>query len=66
MGRYYNCEECDNKNCRNCPACGRNPKAMDTTDSYRQSVKKGYYTSSIISVKDEDGNVRYQYNKPGE
>ena len=39
----------------------------DTTDSYRNSVKNGYYSSSIIEKRDKDGNfIGYAYNKPGE
>ena len=68
MGRhYYDCQACRDKNCKICPASGRNPSMMDTTDTYRQSVKKGYYSSSIISRYDSAGNfIGYGYNKPGE
>ena len=48
MERHYDCEACQNKNCNICPACGRNPSMRDTTDSYRNSVKNGSYSSSII------------------
>ena len=66
MERHYDCEACQNKNCNICPACGRNPSMRDTTDSYRNSVKNGYY-SSIIEKRDKDGNfIGYAYNKPGE
>ena len=48
-------------------ACGRNPSMRDTTDSYRNSVKNGYYSSSIIEKRDKDGNfIGFAYNKPGE
>ena len=67
MERHYDCEACQNKNCNICPACGRNPSMRDTTDSYRNSVKIGYYSSSIIEKRDKDGNfIGYAYNKPGE
>ncbi len=67
MERHYDCETCQNKNCNICPACGRNPSMRDTTDSYRNSVKNGYYSSSIIEKRDKDGNfIGYAYNKPGE
>ena len=67
MERHYDCKACENKNCKICPACGRNPLIMDTTDSYRKSVKKGYYSSSIIPKRDKDGKIiGYAYNKPGE
>ena len=67
MERHYDCEACQNKNCNICPACGRNPSMRDTTDSYRNSVKNGYYSSSIIVKRDKDGNfIGYAYNKPGE
>ena len=59
MERHYDCEACQNKNCNICPACGRNPS--------RNSVKNGYYSSSIIEKRDKDGNfIGYAYNKPGE
>ncbi len=65
--KYYDCQTCQDKNCKICPASGRNPSAMDTTDSYRQSVKKGYYSSSIIAKYDANGKfIGYGYNKPGE
>lgn len=67
MERHYDCEACQNKNCNICPVCGRNPSMRDTTDSYRNSVKNGYYSSSIIEKRDKDGNfIGYAYNKPGE
>ena len=67
MERHYDCEACQNKNCNICPACGRNPSMRDTADSYRNSVKNGYYSSSIIEKRDKDGNfIGYAYNKPGE
>lgn len=67
MERHYDCEACQNKNCNICHACGRNPSMRDTTDSYRNSVKNGYYSSSIIEKRDKDGNfIGYAYNKPGE
>lgn len=67
MEKHYDCEECKDKNCKICPASGRNPSIMDTTDSYRKSVKKGYYSSSIIEKRDQNGNfLGYTYNKPGE
>lgn len=67
MERHYDCEACQNKNCNICPACGRNPSMRDTTDSYRNSVKNGYYSSSIIEKREKDGNfIGYAYNKPGE
>lgn len=67
MERHYDCEACQNKNCNICPACGRNPSMRDTTDSYRNSVKNGYYSSYIIEKRDKDGNfIGYAYNKPGE
>lgn len=67
MERHYDCEASQNKNCNICPACGRNPSMRDTTDSYRNSVKNGYYSSSIIEKRDKDGNfIGYAYNKPGE
>ena len=67
MERHYDCEACQNKNCNICPACGRNPSMRDTTVSYRNSVKNGYYSSSIIEKRDKDGNfIGYAYNKPGE
>ena len=67
MERHYDCEACQNKNCNICPACGRNPSMRDTTDSYRNSVKNGCYSSSIIEKRDKDGNfIGYAYNKPGE
>ena len=67
MERFYDCVTCVEKNCKICPASGRNPAMMDSTDRYRQSVKKGYYTSSIIEKRDKDGNfLGYSYNKPGE
>lgn len=67
MERHYDCEACQNKNCNICPACGRNPSMRDTTDSYRNSAKNGYYSSSIIEKRDKDGNfIGYAYNKPGE
>lgn len=67
MERHYDCEACQNKNFNICPACGRNPSMRDTTDSYRNSVKNGYYSSSIIEKRDKDGNfIGYAYNKPGE
>ena len=65
--RYYDCEKCTDKNCSICPNCGKNPKMRDATDAYRAQVKKGYYSSSIIPVYDENGKfLRYAYNKPGE
>ena len=64
--RYYDCESCEDKNCSICPNCGKNPNMRDATDSYRQSVKTGYYTSGIITYTDKDGNTRYGYAKPGE
>ena len=67
MERHYDCEACQNKNCNICPACGRNPSMRDTTDSYRNSVKNGYYSSSIIEKRDNDGNfIGSADNKPGE
>ena len=67
MERHYDCKACQNKNSNICTACGRNPSMSDTTDSYRNSVKNGYYSSSINEKRDKDGNfIGYAYNKPGE
>ena len=83
MERHYDCEACQNKNCNICPACGRNPSMRDKDGNfiripykisifvslfnYRNSVKNGYYSSSIIEKRDKDGNfIGYAYNKPGE
>ncbi len=67
MEKHYDCIACKDKNCKICPASGRNPTVMDTTDSYRRSVKRGYYSSSIIERRDKDGKfLGYAYNKPGE
>lgn len=70
--------ECPHKNCRICPAAGKgHGKVFDdgagnrtqgeaTWDSYRASVKRGYYSSSIIEVVDpETGKKRYIYSRPG-
>ncbi len=62
---YNPCKDCSDMNCKICPHCGQNTK-MDVTDSYRQSVKTGYYSTSIIPVKGKDGKIRYVYAKPGE
>ena len=67
MEKLYDCVTCKDKNCKICPASGRNPTVMDLTDSYRRSVKKGYYSSSVIERRDENGKfLGYSYNKPGE
>ena len=60
------CKDCTDMNCKICIHCGENTK-MDVTDSYRQSVKSGYYSTTLIAIRDNDGNfIRYEYNKPGE
>lgn len=59
------CEDCRYKNCEVCIHGGENTK-LDVTDSYRQSVKTGYYSTTIIPVKGKDGKIYYVYVKPGE
>lgn len=73
--RYYDCQACTDKNCKICPNHGKNPKMQDHTDSYRQSVTKGYYTSSFGPLHNPDGTLKrdpvtgqvvYGYHKPGD
>ncbi len=61
------CVTCQEKNCRNCYYSGKDPFAMELTDDYRKKAKQGYYSSSLIEVRDEEGNfIEYRYNKKGE
>lgn len=58
-------EECKDKNCRCCRACGQIGHLMDITDTYRQSVKTGYYSSTIMRVVDpKTGKEKYCYTRP--
>lgn len=67
MEKFYDCENCLDKNCKICPACGRNPKVLDVTDSYRKKAKRGYYTTTMIEKRDSNGKlIGYMYNKIGE
>lgn len=61
------CKNCKEKNCKNCYHFGKDPSSMEYTDDYRKKVKKGYYSSSLIEVRDENGKfIEYRYNKNGE
>ena len=59
-------EECPDKNCKICPAADKAKFVLDVTDSYRQKVKGGYYSTSIIEVVDPvTGKKKYIYSRPG-
>ena len=59
-------EECPKKNCRICPAAGKAKFVLDVTDRYRQSIKEGYYTTTIKEVVDPiTGEKKYVYTRPG-
>ena len=50
-----------------CEVCRANRFRLMPTDSYRQSVKAGYYTSGTGKKIDKNtGQERYFYIKPGE
>lgn len=53
-----NCPEC------RCEICDVKKPNLEPTDAYRQSVKNGYYTSTIVSYKDKDGKIKYRYTRP--
>lgn len=58
-------KDCPDKNCRCCRACGQIGSLMDVTDNYRESVKTGYYSSTIMRVVDpKTGKEKYFYTRP--
>ncbi len=58
--------ECPSKNCTICPAADKRKFNWDVTDSYRQKVKTGYYTTTVVEVVDpETGKKKYVYSRPG-
>lgn len=65
--KYCLGKECPDKRCEICPAERHVGGILDSTDTYRQSIKKGYYTSSVVEVMDpKTGQKRYVYTKSGE
>ena len=70
--------DCPTKDCRICPAAGKGAgkafydekgrylgNSQDSSDSYRASVKKGYYSSTVKFITDpETGETKGVYIRP--
>ena len=58
-------EECPDKNCKICPAAWNARFILDVTDSYRRSVKSGYYTTTVMRYIDPvTGKEKFCYTRP--
>ena len=59
-------KECPYPDCRVCPAAGKAKFVNDITDSFRNKIQGGYYSRTVIAVKDEKtGKTRLEYVRPG-
>ena len=58
-------EECPDKNCKICSAAWNARFVLDVTDSYRRSVKTGYYTTTVMRYIDPvTGKEKFCYTRP--
>ena len=56
-------EDCPDKDCKICPA-NKSRGVLDVSDSYRDAVKNGYYTSTVTKYKDPiTGKEKYCYTR---